>query len=505
MDFVQNFPFFSILLSLGSGVLTSIMNQKVARIWNTCILLAITAMSAVVFFYMLGVGEPYTFMMGHFPAPWGNEIRNGVLESGMALFFCIVMLLSLKGGQEHINAEIEETKINLYYIMINLLLSSLLALIYTNDLFTAYVFVEINTISACGLIMITQSGRTIEAATRYMIMSSLGSGLLLMGLCILYDITGHLLMSNIKTSVAYVYEQGIYNVPLMASIGMICVGLAIKSALYPFHTWLADAYGYSTVSSAAILSSLVSKGYIFLLIKIFFRVVGFDVIADSKVINVLFIFGLCGMIMGSVNAILENDIRRMIAFSSVAQIGYIYMGFGLGTTFGIVASIFHILSHASTKSLLFMAGVGLTDASGGSKKFADLTGSAYRSPIAGIAFSIGACSMVGIPMFSGFISKLLFAQATVQNSVAKMLPTLICLAVSTVLNAIYFMKTVIRIYTPMEKHVKQTKAGEAAYASVKKHTLYSVSLLLMIILNMILGCCSQPIVDWITSGLNMFG
>ena len=211
------------------------------------------------------------------------------------------------------------------------------------------------------------------------------------------------------------------------------------------------------------------------------------------------------MIMGSVNAILENDIRRMIAFSSVAQIGYIYMGFGLGTTFGIVASIFHILSHASTKSLLFMAGVGLTDASGGSKKFADLTGSAYRSPIAGIAFSIGACSMVGIPMFSGFISKLLFAQATVQNSVAKMLPTLICLAVSTVLNAIYFMKTVIRIYTPMEKHVKQTKAGEAAYASVKKHTLYSVSLLLMIILNMILGCCSQPIVDWITSGLNMFG
>ena len=102
-------------------------------------------------------------------------------------------------------------------------------------------------------------------------MSSLGSGLLLMGLCILYDITGHLLMSNIKASVAYVYEQGIYNVPLMASIGMICVGLAIKSALYPFHTWLADAYGYSTVSSAAILSSLVYRRYTLLLIKSFPR------------------------------------------------------------------------------------------------------------------------------------------------------------------------------------------------------------------------------------------
>lgn len=499
MDFIQNFPFFSILLSLGSGVLTSIMNKKIARLWNTFILIAITIMSAILFLYMIETGESFTFMMGHFPAPWGNEIRAGLLEAGMALFFCIVMLLSLKGGEKHLDTEIEEEKTNLYYIMINLLLSSLLALIYTNDLFTAYVFVEINTISACGLIMIRQSGRTIEAATRYMIMSSLGSGLLLLGLCILYDITGHLLMSNIKESIAYVYAQGTYNIPLAASIGMICVGLAIKSALYPFHTWLPDAYGYSTVSSAAILSSLVSKGYIFLLIKIFYRVVGFDIIVQSRVMNILFVFGLIGMIMGSVNAILENDIRRMIAFSSVAQIGYIYMGFGLGTKFAIVASVFHILSHASTKSLLFISASGLTDASGGSKKFEDLTGSGYRNPTAGVAFTIGACSMVGIPLFSGFISKVLFAQAAVGGSVYKMLPTLICLAISTVLNAIYFMKTVIRIYTPRDKDTNFTKI------KIMENPLYNIALLFMIILNMILGCCSQPIVNWITQGLNMFG
>ena len=504
MDFIQNFPFFSILLSLGSGVLTSIMSKKAARIWNTFVLIAVSAMSAVLFFYMLVVKTPFVFMMGHFPAPWGNEIRAGVLEAGMALFFCIIMFLSMKGGEKHIDEEVEETKINLFYIMINLLLSSLLALIYTNDLFTAYVFVEINTLSACGLIMITQHGRTIEAAMRYMIMSSLGSGLLLMGLCILYDITGHLLMSNIKESVAYVYAQGTYNVPLIASIGMICVGLAIKSALYPFHTWLPDAYGYSTVSSAAILSSLVSKGYIFLLIKIFYRVVGFGIIVDSKIVNIFFAFGLLGMIMGSVNAILEKDIRRMVAFSSVAQIGYIYMGFGLGSTFGVVASIFHILSHAATKSLLFIASAGLTDVSDGSRKFEDLVGSGYRNPVAGLAFSIGACSMVGIPMFSGFISKLLFAQAAVQNNLVKLLPTLICLAISMVLNAIYFMRTVICIYTPANvmryKHLKS-----AVGRNVKVYPVYTLSLVLLIMLNMALGCCSQPIVNWIMSGLDMFG
>lgn len=498
MSFIQNFPFFSILLSLGSGVLTSIMGKKAARIWNTIILLVIGAMSAVLLFYLLGTGESFTFMMGHFPAPWGNEIRAGALEAGIALFFCAIMLLSMLGGASHIEEEIEESKVNLYYIMVNLLLSSLLALIYTNDLFTAYVFVEINTISACGLIMIRQNGRTIEAATRYMIMSQLGSGLLLMGLCILYDITGHLLMSNIKESIAVVYAQNIYNIPLIAAIGMISVGLAIKSALYPFHTWLPDAYGYSTVSSAAILSSLVSKGYIFLLIKIFYRVVGFDIIVDSKIINILFVFGLLGMIMGSVNAIQENDIRRMIAFSSVAQIGYIYMGFGLGTTMGVVASIFHILSHASSKSLLFLSASGLTDASGHSKKFIDLTGSAYRNPIAGLAFSIGAFSMVGLPMFSGFISKLLFAQAAVNISINKMLPTLICLAISTVLNAIYFMKTVIRIYTPL-------KQDEKPMVSRPRHLQYGMSLLFLVVINMILGCCSQPIVNWIEAGLHVFG
>lgn len=496
MEFVQNFPFFSIILSLGSGVLTSIMGKKAARIWNTIIMTAIGIMSAVLLLYLLGTGDSYTFMMGHFPAPWGNEIRAGVLEAGMALFFVMIMFLCMKGGEKHIDEEIEETKINLYYIMINLLLCSLLALIYTNDLFTAYVFIEINTISACGLIMIRQNGRTIEAATRYMIMSALGSGLILMGLCVLYDITGHLLMSNIKESVIAVYAEGTYNIPLISAIGMVCVGLAIKSALYPFHTWLPDAYGYSTVSSAAILSSLVSKGYIFLLIKIFYRVVGFDVIVGSKIINIMFVFGLMGMIMGSINAIQENDIRRMIAFSSVAQIGYIYMGFGLGTQVGMVASIFHILSHASSKSLLFMSASGLSDASGKSKKFIDLTGAGYRNRVAGVAFTIGACSMVGIPMFSGFISKLLFAQAAVQNDVDKMLPTLICLAISTVLNAIYFMKTVIRIYTPVK--------GTQERIRTKNQVGYSVVLVLMVVVNMLLGCCSQPIVNWIEMGLQMF-
>lgn len=496
LQFVQNFPCFSILLCMFAGIISSVLKGKAAKRVNMAVLGLNIAMSAAVLMFTVETGESYVYVMGRFPAPWGNELRVGVLEAGMALFFCIIMLFSLLGGKHKLLQEVAEGKQNLYYVLTDLLLSSLLALIYTNDLFTAYVFVEINTISACGLIMIRQNGRTIEAAVRYMIMSLLGSGLFLVGICMLYDLTGHLLMSNIKGQIAVIMAEGSYQIPVLVTIAIISVGLAIKSALFPFHAWLPDAYGYSTVSSAAILSSLVSKGYIFLLFKIIYRVIGFEVFHDSKIINVLFVCGLMGMVFGSLSAIKENDIRRMIAFSSVAQIGYIYMGIGLGTQVGMVAAVFHVLSHAATKSLLFIAAIGLTDVSGGSRKFIELTGAGYRNKFAGAAFMVGGLSMVGVPMFSGFISKLLFAQSAVQNQ-GKMLPTLIVLGISTILNAIYFMKTVIRIYTPVE----DTRYPAVSWRDGK---IYAATLVCFIVLNVILGVCSQPIVDLIQMGLNMF-
>ncbi len=160
------------------------------------------------------------------------------------------------------------------------------------------------------------------------------------------------------------------------------------------------------------------------------------------------------------------------------------------------ASIFHIFSHAATKSLLFIAAIGLTDVSNGSRKFLSLTGAAYRDKWAGVAFTVGSLSMVGVPLFSGFISKILFAQAAVQNEI-KMLPALIVLGISTILNAIYFMKTVIRIYTP----VGHTNYDMVTFKNIK---LYAVTLVCFVILNVILGVSSQPIVDLIEQGLAMF-
>ena len=501
MAFVQNLPFICILISLFTGPLSSVLDGKKAKWVNLFMITAVGIMSAMVLAFTISTGESYVYMMGHFPAPWGNEIRVGVLEALMATAFSVIMLLCIIAGAKEREEELESTKQNLYYIMANLLFCSLLALIYTNDMFTAYVFVEINTISACGLIMIRQNGHTISASMRYMIMSLLGSGLLLLGICFLYDLTGHLLMSDIREQVQILVSTGEYQLPLIVCITLMTVGIAIKSALYPFHAWLPDAYGYSTMSSSAILSSLVSKGYIILLIKIYYRVIGIDVIRDGKITNILFVFGLVGMIMGSVSAIRENNIRRMVAYSSVAQIGYIYMGLGLGSEIGVVAAVFHILSHAASKALLFVSASGITAASGKNKDFASLTGAGFRNRLAGIAFTVGSLSMVGFPMFAGFISKFWFAQAAFESN-SKMLAALIVLIISTVLNAIYFMKTVIRIYTPA-----RALAAERNYQniSIMQQAPKSFAMIFFVVINFALGMCSEPIIKLIQSGLAMFG
>ena len=502
MEFLRNLPFFCIMLAMFTGIVSSAVNGRIARRLCLFMVTAVLVMSALTLFYVDGLGESITYMMGHFPAPWGNEIRFGSLEAFLALYFSIIMLLSVLGGWSHAAADIEVGKENLFYVLIDLMMASLLAMIYTNDLFTGYVFVEINTIAACGMIMIRQNGHGIVAAIRYMVMSLIGSGLFLIGISLLYDVTGHLLMVSAHTAVEGVVADGKYVTPLLVIIVLISVGMAIKSGLYPFHSWIPETYGYATPTASAILSSLVSKGYIILLIKIFYRVIGFDIVVSSHVLNALFAFGVIAMIMGSVHAILQTDCRKMIAYSSVAQIGYIYMGIGLGTKAGMIAAVFHLLTHAATKSLLFISAVGLYEVSDGRTDYLGLRNAGYRNRIAGLAFSVGALSMVGFPMLSGFISKYLFATAALERP-HKMIITLIALIISTILNAIYFLRQVVTIYSgrPGEAVSTARFIREAIAETTVSNRFASLALIL---LNLFLGLFSEVVIALISRGLDLF-
>ncbi len=455
MAFVQNFPFFCILLALITAVVTSVLSSSKARLVTLAMLTLSVILNAAVMLYTLRTGESYVYLMGHFPAPWGNEIRAGILETVSATLLSLVVLLSFIGGDRDSRLEIDPWKYNLFCILVDLTLLSMLALIYTNDLFTGYVFIEINTLAAAGLVVARQDGKSLVASVRYMIMNLLGSSLFLIGVVLIYTITGHLLMVPIREQIAKLAVSEAYWVPLTVVVSLIGVGLGMKSALYPFEKWLPGAYGNATPTAAALLSSIVSKGYIFLLIKVLVRVIGLDVVRELGICNVLFIFGAVGMIMGSVNAIRSQTTKMMVAYSSVAQIGYIFLALGIGTQAGMVAALFHTLSHSAAKAMLFLSSAELDHASGETGLRRNLRGGFYRAPEAAVCFTIGSFSLVGVPFLPIFVSKLLIGQAAIAAGGVRMMMALACLTVSTVLNVLYFMVTAVTLYLPDNKEERR--------------------------------------------------
>ena len=497
MSFAANLPLFSIVACLLSAAVSSLLRAKAASTATKLLSAAVAAASVFVLALGLKTGASTTYLMGHFPHPWGNELRFGILEPLLSGVFALVMLCCVIGGEQELSRDIVPGKRNYYYVMCDLILAALLALLYTNDLFTGYVFIEICTIASCGILMIRRIGRTTLAAVRYMIFSLIGSGLFLMGVIFLYAQTGHLLMPNLKQAVASVWAGGGNRGALITGMCLITVGLSIKSGLFPFHLWMPDTYGCATPCSSGILSGLVSKGYIFLLIRIICCVFGTEVFYASGLQNVLYVLGVAGMIVGSISAMRENDIFQMIAYSSAAQIGYIYMGIGISPELGIQAALFHILTHALTKPALFLSASRLVSVSGGSKRFRDLQGSAHRNPTAGFAFTVASFSMIGIPLTMGFISKYLFALAAFRENI-RLIPTLLALAVSTVLNTYYFARTLIRIY-----NTRDLKPFSAI--RLRQQPGYAFAALVLAAENIAGGVLTQPMIEFLRQGIALMG
>lgn len=497
MNFAFNLPLFGIVACLITSVVSSVVRGRPARHMSMTLSWVLAVMNALVLRAVLNNGAAVSYYMGHFPHPWGNEIRMGILEPLFACAFCIIMFLTLCGGRKHLVEDLEPDKSNLYFVMTDLIMASLMVLCYSNDIFTGYVFIEICTIASCGILMIRQIGRTTLASIRYMIFSLIGSGLFLLGVVFLYNITGHLLMPDLKQAVAALYEQGAYRIPLSTSITLITVGLAIKSGMFPFHYWMPDTYGYANPCSSGILSGLVSKGYIFFLIKVIFGVFGTEVFYASGVPAVLYFFGMCGIIMGSVGAIRENDIFRMLAHSSSAQIGYIFLGIGISPEAGVTAALFHILAHALTKPCLFLAASRLSDAADGEKRFRDLQGSGRAAKLAGVVFTIGAFSMIGVPLTMVFMSKYMLAIAALGTVHKQVLP-LAVLAVSTILNTFYFARTVLRLYNVPRRELKPAPG-------LKDQRSFAVSVIASSALNLACGIFAMPLIGLLEQGLTIFG
>ena len=496
MPLSHNIPFISIFLAMVGGVVLPLAGQRpqTARRLTCLILAGETVLSALLLAAVLGEGESFVYQMGHFPAPWGNELRAGALEAALALAFSGVMLLSVLGGWEDCARDIPHQRQRGFDLSLCLLLSSMLALIYTNDIFTAYVFLEIGTITACAAVAAKGTGASITAAIRYLMFSALGSGMFLLGVSILYAVTGHLLFAPLKDAVGALTAAGGAPLPLALAVLLLVLGLAVKSAQFPFQGWLPDAHGNATTSASAILSGLVLKSYLVLLVRLVGLVFGLELMVRLRLTTLMFWLGAAGMLAASWAALRQEDVKRMIAYSSCAQIGYIFLGLGMGTQAGMVAALYQMLAHAVTKPMIFVGAGTMIRASGGAHHWSALRGAARRAPMAGAAYTVGALSLCGVPLLSGFAAKYSLAAAGLEGPAWMAVSVVLVLAGSTVLNALYYIPSILAIWSRPGR--EQRRRGEWTLR---------LSAAGFLALNGALGILVGPVTALLEAGLAMLG
>ncbi len=395
-----------------------------------------------------------TYDMGGWPPPIGIEY---VLDPLSAFMVTIVALIGLLISIYPTDAafDLQPPKGVPLYPLALLLLAGLTGVMLSGDLFHLFVMLEIYAIATYGLVSLGGDRGTF-AALRYLLLGTVGSGLYLLGVGFLYFSTGTLNMADMAAILPGIAD----NAAVLGAMGLIVVGLALKMALFPLHVWLPDAHSFSPPGVAALLAAVQVKAAAYALIRILFDVFGPAYLGNGglPVSQALVWFGLAGIIVGSVLAIRQVDIKRMLAYSTVAQLGYIGVGIGLATPLALVGAILHVLNHALMKSGLFLVAGGIIQRTH-LKQIPRFAGLGKRMPWTMAGFAIAALSMVGIPPLAGFWSKfyLVWGAIDTGNWVVAVVITL-----SSLLTLVYFLRLFEQIFVREPEEAVVADATEAS-------------------------------------------
>ena len=384
--------------------------------------------------------EPISLAVG--TAPWNIQVLVTPLGAFMASLFTGVGLLIVWASFSMVDNDVEAARIPLYYALMCILIASLVGVVTLENLFNVFLLMEVSSFAAAGLIIIQNRPENMRAGLKYLTLSILGSAFILMGVIIFYTLTGSLSISAIYDGLVRGYTE----YELRNALMFITIGVGLKSALFPLHIAAPDAYTNAPCPSSAALSGLVQKAYIFMYIKILHTAIGTEIMLSDEVMSttlfILMLVGAAAMLAGSTLALLQPDIKRMIAYSSVAQVGYFFLGIGMATRLGLFAVFFHFLAHAVTKSMLFLC-AGSVIKQTGNREISSMGGIGAQMRLTMTLFTVGALSMIGIPLLVGFNSKWFFAMGIFDSSHIWLLAVL---ALSSLLNGCYYLPVVVRAF-----------------------------------------------------------
>ncbi|MGA1874032.1 MAG: complex I subunit 5 family protein [bacterium] len=382
--------------------------------------------------------------------PIGIALRTDLFGAILLVLVNIIGFLASVYSLKYIKHDVPEEKHTYYYTLLLLMLAGMSGITITGDCFNFYVFFEIASISSYALVAISGRPESLEATFKYILIGALSSIFIVFAIGLLFNATGTLNMQYASQQISRIIDSppgsplNPYRYLVYASLGLFIMGFSVKAAFFPGHAWLADAHPVAPSSISALLSGLIVKATgVFLLIRFVFNVFGIHRGFYGHIISPIFlIISIITILSGSLFAIVQTQLKRMLAYSTIAQMGYILFGIGLITQSGLAGSILHMINHAIVKSLLFLCS-GIIIYKTGIKNITDMGRLGYRMPWTMACFSIGACSMVGVPPLAGFMSKWVLATAAYQ---AEMPYLLVVLLLSSMLNAVYYFRVLAISY-----------------------------------------------------------
>jgi multicomponent Na+:H+ antiporter subunit D len=392
--------------------------------------------SFVLLHTVLSQGTIHYHLGGWLP-PWGIEYVIDPLNGFMGVLVCGLSFLVTIASRVSVEKELPEKKVRFYTIYL-LLFTGLMGIVVTGDVFNLYVFLEIASLTAYALIAIGEDGAPL-ASFNYIIMGTIGACFYLLGVGYLYIMTGSLNMADLAKLLPRLYQSQV----VLIALAFFLMGTAIKMGLFPLHVWLPDAYTYAPSAVSSFIAPLMTKVMAYVLIRVMLTV--FEPSYSLKVVPIgtlLSWLGAAAILIGSVYAIAQADLKRMLAYSSVANIGYIVLGLGLANRMGLIGGLFHILNHAFMKAVLFLVAGGIMYKMG-MRNIYRFHGLRWKMPLTMAAFTIASMSMVGIPPTAGFFSKLYLILGAIE---AKQWVFIAVILISSLLNAVYFFKVIELAY-----------------------------------------------------------
>lgn len=434
---LSNLPALQIVLPLLAAPLCFLLRKScVAWLFVFVIGLCTFAISVLIFADVAS-GQGMSYEMGGWEPPWGIEYKIDSLNSLLLVIISAMAVLTLGYARKSIAEEIAEPRHPLFFTVFLLCLAGLMGIVITGDAFNLFVFLEISSLSTYILISFGKDRRSLTAAFQYLIMGTIGATMLLIGIGFLYMMTGTLNMADLAERLPAVMDTR----TVQAAFVFIVVGLSIKLALFPLHIWLPNAYGYAPSVVTIFLAATSTKVALYALIRFVFTVFGAEFSFGGMPLQfILMFFAVLAVLSGSLSAIFQTNIKHVMAYSSIAQIGYMVIGIALMSVAGLSASILHIFNHAIMKGCLFMA-IGCVFYKHGSARIEDFKGLGQTMPFTMAAFVIGGLGLIGMPLTAGFISKWYLVIAALGHGVAGIV-IIACVMLGSLLAVAYIWRIV---------------------------------------------------------------